>query len=253
MLTGNAVLFPLKGGSLTQSLFTIMFSVLALMRIYYCSIEQLFYSWISFTSFSQSLCSNLPPITLFLPSYLLLQPCQSIFSLISVLIPSSLLCLLISSNLLSSRLISSHLFSTSSLPFAFSLLLFLSLSCSFLLHASSPPLFQYLPSRHLALVTCLSWRRAVVGWEEDCLTVAHPNPNTPALLRQVIRGRGSAGSLAERLRQAAGDVTDKPCLLCQGSNGVRRIKSCISTPLIHFKQFQNGTFTIPETKSTFLS
>lgn len=70
-----------------------------------------------------------------------------------------------------------------------------------------PPSFssyQYLPWRDIWL-WLLSLRRT------GCLTAAHPNI-------PVQRGRDSAGRARGRLRQAAGDVTDTPCLLPEASD-----------------------------------
>lgn len=71
MFTGKAALFPLKGGSLTQSLFTIMCSAVPLLAKVIS--QEILVLFCSFTSFSQSLWYNLPSIPLFLLSYLLLQ------------------------------------------------------------------------------------------------------------------------------------------------------------------------------------
>lgn len=74
MFTGKAALFPLKGGSLTQSLFTIMGSVLPLLAKVIS--QEILLIFCSFTSFSQSLWYNLLSIPLFLyfPVFAVLPP-----------------------------------------------------------------------------------------------------------------------------------------------------------------------------------
>lgn len=195
---------PLKGGSLTQSLFTIMFYVLALldniMRIYikqrWLIFRLRFFSRATHTVLVSSLHLSLVPLPVWSASitppftpphplislsfpfslFLLFYPSSSpslfcINSLSSPLTTSLLYAFSISCPLGSSCLISFHLpsnlFSTSSLPFAFSLSYFPLLEPLLSVLSLVPSLISLLPvsstERHLALVTV--WAGGVRWWD----------------------------------------------------------------------------------------
>lgn len=155
MVTGKAAALPLRGGSGTQSLFSVLALLGQVATIYsfliqteFFSVGQLFYSWFhrSVALLRSALHPSFPP--LLAPPPALTWP--SDYFLVFYPPSFSLLCCI---NLSSSGLISSHLRSNrifSLLPWPVSPT-FLSSSCSFLLLIPSPPLFQYLPSRDIWL------------------------------------------------------------------------------------------------------